>query len=509
MGVPLDWLANPAQNLPAQPQVSAQDLEAANAQRFQPGAQPQYAPQQAAQAPQQAPMPMDANGTPLSPDMGGLQPAINPLQPINSQSPQAPSPQKYGLLKRMLTGAAYQFGQSMIASGGGVTDMERQQHQAQMAHMQAQTQQIQESLSPVPLTGADGQPILDAYGRPQMFPRAVAAKMNASIIAAQSHVQGAQIGAQAKTDVAHINQGQGVPVDSTIANLVGMPEVSGQPAGKALWANINSALKANGYQYKDLGQDGLWLMDRAGNKIKRISDSPSIQTAQARGQAFAKAKAEWSPFETVDNEGTPTTISAADAIKTGATKIGAINLANNVSKPKALIDDIHGGIGQVKQYSYVLDRGADVRTKVAALMADPGITAQTLAQSPIAASMKQDEQQYVINLLNLKENAMAMRSVLGAGQGSEDLRSAITKTIPNAATPNSQYANAQLDTFTNTLDRLAKGIPQLNGAKPKASPYPQQVLPDAAASQLVEGKHITFANGQTWTKQNGKPVRLK
>ena len=34
-------------------------------------------------------------------------------------------------------------------------------------------------------------------------------------------------------------------------------------------------------------------------------------------------------------------------------------------------------------------------------------------------------------------------------------------------------------------------------------------IPAAAAAQLREGVEHTFGNGQVWTKQNGKPVRIR
>jgi len=61
----------------------------------------------------------------------------------------------------------------------------------------------------------------------------------------------------------------------------------------------------------------------------------------------------------------------------------------------------------------------------------------------------------------LTENAMAMRSVLGAGQGSEDLRNAIIRTLPGVMSPDKKYAQKQLDLFEKTLDRLKKGVPQM------------------------------------------------
>jgi hypothetical protein len=52
---------------------------------------------------------------------------------------------------------------------------------------------------------------------------------------------------------------------------------------------------------------------------------------------------------------------------------------------------------------------------------------------------------------------------------------------------------------------------QDSSAAPETGPAAQQqtTLPPAAVSVLKEGQQTTFANGQVWTLQNGKPVRVK
>ena len=56
---------------------------------------------------------------------------------------------------------------------------------------------------------------------------------------------------------------------------------------------------------------------------------------------------------------------------------------------------------------------------------------------------------------------MAMRSVLGAGQGSEGLKNAIVATLPGPRTPTREYAAKQLDAFERALDRLSRSIPKV------------------------------------------------
>ena len=65
-------------------------------------------------------------------------------------------------------------------------------------------------------------------------------------------------------------------------------------------------------------------------------------------------------------------------------------------------------------------------------------------------------------------------------------------------------------------EELARPPEKESGAAPAAQAAPnapaqqqQATLPPAAVSVLKEGQQTTFANGQVWTLQNGKPVRVK
>jgi len=60
-------------------------------------------------------------------------------------------------------------------------------------------------------------------------------------------------------------------------------------------------------------------------------------------------------------------------------------------------------------------------------------------------------------------------------------------------------------------EELSKPPEQDSSATPETGPAAQQqaTLPPAAVSALKEGQQTTFANGQVWTLQNGKPVRVK
>ncbi len=140
----------------------------------------------------------------------------------------------------------------------------------------------------------------------------------------------------------------------------------------------------------------------------------------------------------------------------------------------ALIEDIRGNIGQVRQSLQnpkMPEFTAGQRAQIAvALGAQDSSGALTAAfRGGVLGSLTNEQQDYLINMAQLKENAMAMRSVLGAGQGSEDMRAAITATIPGPRTPSKAYAGKQLDAFEKVLNRLAKGVPgmPLNNAAPQ------------------------------------------
>jgi hypothetical protein len=130
----------------------------------------------------------------------------------------------------------------------------------------------------------------------------------------------------------------------------------------------------------------------------------------------------------------------------------------------ALLEDIRGNIDQVRETLQSMpDFGTWDRAKIAFALRsrDPRGSINALLSGSAAAHLSSQQQEYLIRVTNLIENAMAMRTVLGAGQGSEDMRSAITATIPGPMTPTKEYALEQLKTFEKVLNRLERGIPKV------------------------------------------------
>lgn len=167
----------------------------------------------------------------------------------------------------------------------------------------------------------------------------------------------------------------------------------------------------------------------------------------------------------------------------------------------ALMEDIRGNVQQVRDSLQAMpnfDTMDKAKIAVALRSRDPRGAMSALISGAAAGSLSPQQQEYLIRVTNLIENAMAMRSVLGAGQGSEDLRSAITATIPGPTTPSKDYALRQLETFEKVLDRLERGVPKVplrtdlgggaqGGAVPTVSTKAEYDKLPAGAAYLKDG----------------------
>ncbi len=142
----------------------------------------------------------------------------------------------------------------------------------------------------------------------------------------------------------------------------------------------------------------------------------------------------------------------------------------------ALIEDIRGAIDLTRQSLANLrtDFTATQAAQLAIALGGPraGQSAMdAILASTVGKTLTPEQIDYVTNLAQLKENAMAMRSVLGAGQGSDELRAAIMATLPSPRTPTRAYAKSALDKFEGQINRLARGVPEVP-LRPGQAPTP-------------------------------------
>jgi hypothetical protein len=145
-----------------------------------------------------------------------------------------------------------------------------------------------------------------------------------------------------------------------------------------------------------------------------------------------------------------------------------------------LLGDIYGTISNTSDSLDKLEatnkefsQGLRAQLALALKNPNPDEAISNVLTAEFRQGLSPEEQDYAQNLAQLAENAMAMRSVLGAGQGSDELREAIRATIPSASTPTIAYARGQLDKFKQTLDRLGRNVmnvPLPNGMQKGNSP---------------------------------------
>ena len=92
---------------------------------------------------------------------------------------------------------------------------------------------------------------------------------------------------------------------------------------------------------------------------------------------------------------------------------------------------------------------------------DPSGMVLALIHGEFGKSLTSEQEDYLSGVKQLAEQSMAMRSVIGAGQSSEMLRTAILATIPSETSFSKSYAQKQLTQFKGTLSRLKRGIPKM------------------------------------------------
>lgn len=214
-----------------------------------------------------------------------------------------------------------------------------------------------------------------------------------------------------------------------------------------------------------------------GKKSQQITQDESIASADARGKSYGRNR----PVQVLDtfNGNRPVTVSAGEA-EDNPQRYVTQSGGEKALPREALIGDIRTSAQNVRKNLDVLNATGFDRAKLAAALGDPSTTFQAYLQAIPRGSLDDRGQQFVSDLFNLREQAMAMRSVLGAGAGSEDMRRAILQTLPGVATPGQGFGEKQIDNLLAVLDRLERGVPNVpltnrqgqSGAPGSSAPAP-------------------------------------
>lgn len=105
------------------------------------------------------------------------------------------------------------------------------------------------------------------------------------------------------------------------------------------------------------------------------------------------------------------------------------------------------------------DFPVDMQAKIALAMRadDPHAALSQVIGADALGSLSPDQQQVYVDLQQLAEQGMAVRSLLGAGQGSDTMRAAMRTTLPSLLGPK-DLAIRQLNAFDATIARLHRGV---------------------------------------------------
>lgn len=202
----------------------------------------------------------------------------------------------------------------------------------------------------------------------------------------------------------------------------------------------------------------------------------------------------------------------------GRTVVGTGNAATAIKNQSkvAQFNDVHGALDSLEDSAKALVKsGGKLNSpRVAAALAQPhGTLSQWLQGEGAKSGMSKEERDYVIANAAAHENIQAMRPSAG-GTSTDSSVAKLDALIPNASTPDIDYFLKQTGQIRSTAQRLGTGVTTAAGGSnlrngSAGGGNKGGDIPSAAAKQLQEGKVHTFNNGQQWTLQSGKPVRVK
>lgn len=230
-----------------------------------------------------------------------------------------------------------------------------------------------------------------------------------------------------------------------------------------------------------------------GKDAERIKNDEAAAGANARGESYGRNR----PVQVLDtfNGNRPITVSSGEAEDNPNRYVTQSGGEKSLPK-EALINDIRTSAQNVEKNIDILDEKGFDRAKLATALADPTNTFESYLQGLPRGSLSDKEQQFVSDLFNLREQAMAMRSVLGAGGGSEDVRKAILNTLPGVSSGSSGFGKKQIANLTQVLDRLERGVPTV--------PLNQDRNAPAAGGGGFAQWKANQANGKSKSAEDGK-----
>lgn len=243
-------------------------------------------------------------------------------------------------------------------------------------------------------------------------------------------------------------------VDPWLAAVAGAPEMSGQKVSAQQFQNISKVVAGKGLQIKDLGTDGMWAVDKYGNKLHQVT---AVGPSVARAQMYAMLR----PVQALDpTDNSLHWMTAGQAISSGAAPAGPGVSA--ISK-QAQMQDIKVASQNMRQAINSLENPLSTTTiahlTMAARSTDPSVFNTEVDSLLGSQQLTPDQQNFLVWMSQLHERAMSLRNIAGMGAASDKLRDAIIATLPSAKSGDRDLMTRQLDAFDNMVGNLERGIP--------------------------------------------------
>jgi len=402
---------------------------------------------------------------PLTPILNDLVSRYQAMQP----KPGPPPTGVKGLLTNFFQGGGRA---AMVHVGLPTPEMQQQNLLMQIHTVQAAITSDQLSRSETAMREAQianmtrplSQSEAQAIGEPQLAGQIVPA----DVISAASQ----ELNRQQTAKIAGLEQPTiQLPLDQTTARLAGIPDSF---VGKTLtpgdWRLVDARLQAVGYQKQDMGFDGakggIWLMDRAGNQIKQLT--PISESARATALVKMQLGAMKQPVYAYDPTSNQTILTTQAAAQAGGMNSIRSVKETDISKDlhdTRVLNDIASKANQVFQSSSAMDDKSLASTVGAAryLSDHPNSTWDQMVQAGIMGNMPQPVQNYMQDVMSLRESAMGLQKVLtGSARSNETQLNALLRTLPSLE-PNSATVKSKLQRFTQNVTLLRQGIPRMPG----------------------------------------------
>jgi hypothetical protein len=361
-----------------------------------------------------------------------------------------------GMLGRMSAGA----GEAMRVSAGLPSNQEIAVQNAQMAHLNAQTQLTREQTAQM----SENIPVQLSNGAVIHLPKKMATDLFKAQIGNVGKVEAAQVGNEGKKTVAEINnQGAGERNDATNASKERIAKVSKQ--SENVWLAVVNDPDASP-QDKQIAKA----------KLDQLQ-ARRIQLQYVKGDAIGKGRAANTPFATFDENGDVVTTTAADAITHG---YPSAQVWNSIFGPTGSTKSQGQAAGAVAEHIPDFKKSVDALAAKGELGPVMGRLNTYLTEG--YGGDDQDIANFISTVGLLKSGAV--RAHFGARGGAQVL-SKFDSMINTAQTPEALKGSIDaIDSFLKTYKNLGTPHPTGRNAPPASGGTVLMQGPDGATKPI-------------------------